>query len=246
MLLWALGLCLKTISVKTMPTVSQLFGLSPSEHAAATFTSLGEAGPGRDLYGPYATLLNRKLQSNSSLVNLASAPGQFVANAGRTAAQISDPSFGRKVYGSRYDQAYNSLNDPSQVAPVYNQLNGATSFRGQALLKNRKSGDVMLDPKGNFYFDFNQAIAKRGNSLLRGGTHTPTTTASVNQQGPGGNTYNFYLADRGEDEDSRYDLSPEGLTNKLLAGYVNKIQGGGFDPMQALIKASMGQQEMYT
>jgi hypothetical protein len=47
--------------VAQMPTTSQLFGLSPQEQAAATFTALGEAGPGKDLFGPYVTLLNRRM-----------------------------------------------------------------------------------------------------------------------------------------------------------------------------------------
>ena len=183
-----------------MPTTSQLFGLTPQEQAAATFTSLGEAGPGRDIFGPYVTLLNRRLHGGygKDIVQMATAPQQFVANARYNPSQVSDPAFGRKVYGSRYDQAYNQLNDPGQVSSVYNQLRGATQFRGQELLGKRKKDDVMLDPKGNFYFDYNPNVYQKGSSILKAaGTNVPgpTTTASTNQQTRGGDTYNFYLDD---------------------------------------------------
>jgi hypothetical protein len=222
---------LKTISVDIMPTTSQIFGNSAQEHAAATFTSLGEAGPGQDLFGPYATLLNRKLSGYggkaNNIVQLASAPGQFVANAGYTAAQISDPNFGRKVYGSRYDQAYNALNDPSQVAPAYNALGGAVSFRGQAALKYKQKGDTMLDPKGNFYFDRNQDAYKKGVALLHSGS-SPTLTSAANTNQQTGNIYNYYFVGDGETD-----------TNKFLTSYLPKIAGitSKFDPISAVQQA---------
>ena len=182
-----------------MPTTSQLFGLSPQEQAAATFTALGEAGPGKDLFGPYVTLLNRRMHGSygKNVLDMATAPQQFVANDRYSPSQVADPSFGRKVYGSRYDQAYNALNDPTQIAPVFNQLRGATSFRGQALLNKKQKDDQMLDPKGNFYFDYNPSVFQKGQNILKTNVGSlppaPTTSTNSNQQNTSGKTYNIYV-----------------------------------------------------
>ena len=177
-----------------MPTTASLFGLTPQEHAAATYTTLGEGGPGKDIYGVYSTLLNRKLSGGygKNLVNIATAPQQFVANAGVSPAQIADPNFGRKRYGKRYDEVYNALNDPNKLAPVFNQLKGATSFRGQALLGNKQKGDVMLDPKGNFYFDYKPAVHQKGLKLLSSAdTGTTVVGANAAPQEIAENVYNI-------------------------------------------------------
>ena len=218
-----------------MPTTASLFGLTPQEHAAAVFTALGEAGPGKDLYGPYSTLLNRKLSGGygKDIVRIATAPQQFVANAGMSPAQIADPNFGRKVYGKRYDEAYNALNDPNKLAPVFNQLKGATSFRGQALLKNKQKGDVMLDPKGNFYFDYKPEVYQKGSKLLSS-SDTGTPAPGPATQGMPGNVYNIYV-------------NPEEQGSKdFLSSYLPKITGepsstsGALDPISLLTAAFKG------
>jgi len=243
MSLLVLDSCLRTTSAKSsqqlnvteMSTTTELFGITPQEHAAAVFTALGEAGPGKDLYGPYSTLLNRKLSGGygKDIVRMAVAPQQFVANAGRSSTQISDPEFGKKIYGSRYTQAYNDLNNPNKLAPVFEQLKGATSFRGQSLLGNKQKGDVMLDPKGNFYFDYKPAVQQKGSKILSstGLASAPTTSAPPSQQGSPASTYNIYL--NGTQE--------EGLD--FLSSYLPKLTGqqdkpkSMFDPLAMLSSA---------
>ena len=77
---------------------------------------------------------------------------QFVANDPYSTAQVTDPKFGRKIYGSRYDQMLQKLEDPSQLIPILQKHGGALQFRGQSLLKNKRPEDVMFDPGGNYYF----------------------------------------------------------------------------------------------
>ena len=211
-----------------MPNTTTLFGLTPQEHAAAVLTSLGEAGPGKDIYGVYSTLLNRKLSGGygKNLVSIASAPQQFVANAGKSAAQIADPNFGRKIYGSRYDQAYSDLNNPDKLRPIFDQLNGATSFRGQALLQNRQKNDVMLDPKGNFYYDYNPAVHQKGSKLLSStGVNGVPQAATTAQQPTSPNIYNIYVSD--DNQDTKNLVSNP---NEFLTGYAKKL----FNPLSAL------------
>ena len=150
-----------------MPTSSQLFGLTPQEHAAAVFTTLGEAGPGKDVYGPYVTLLNRKLSGlypGGNLAKYSKEPGQFVANDRYSLNQVTDPAFGRKIYGSRYDEVYNKLNNPSELINVVKTLKGAVEFKGQAI--PNKYGDPMLDKLGNFYHNFNPTAYKKSLEVL--------------------------------------------------------------------------------
>ena len=136
------------------PRTSQLLGLSNPELYAATFTALGEAGPGLDPFGVFSTILTRKQTGKygKDVVGIVKAPSQFVANDPYSTAQVTDPKFGRKIYGSRYDQMLQKLEDPSQLIPILQKHGGALQFRGQSLLKNKRPEDVMFDPRGNFYF----------------------------------------------------------------------------------------------
>ena len=157
------------------PKTSQLLGISPTEIAAGVFTSLGEGGPGRDPLAVFSTLLARKQTGkygSKYLVDIAKAPGQFVANDSYTAAQIANPDFGRKVYGKRYDQTLQQFENPQNLIPILQQHGGALQFRGQSLLKNRQANDVMFDPKGNYYFDKNPEAQKTLLAKLSSGQFT--------------------------------------------------------------------------
>ena len=148
------------------PRTSQLLGLSNPELYAATFTALGEAGPGLDPFGVFSTILSRKQTGKygKDVVGIVKAPSQFVANDPYSAAQVTDPKFGRKIYGSRYDQLLQKFEDPTQLIPVLQKHGGALQFRGQSLLKNKRPEDAMFDPRGNYYFAKNP---KAQQSLLQ-------------------------------------------------------------------------------
>jgi hypothetical protein len=220
-----------------MPTTSQILGLTPQEVNAAAFTASGEAGGGNDLGGVLQTILARRAANPKlNIVGLVTAPQQFVANDRYNPQQVSDPNFGRKVYGSRYNQAVNTLENPNLMSGFLQAGQGATSFRGQALLKNKRPDDIMFDKSGNFYFDRNPQIA---NSLIQRlgkpapiglasgeATTTPATTASTNQQT--GNIYNYYFGDGSTD-----------TAKNFLTSFLPRIQGitSKFDPISALQQA---------
>lgn len=164
------------------PRTSQLLGLSPPELNAATFTALGEAGPGLDPFAVLATILTRKQTGKygKDVVGIVKAPSQFVANDPYSTAQVTDPKFGRKIYGARYDQMLQKFEDPSQLIPILQKHGGALQFRGQSLLKNKRPEDVMFDPRGNYYFGKDpkaqQALLTR---LQSGLTSTPPAPPPV-------------------------------------------------------------------
>jgi len=143
-----------------MLTTSELLNLTPQDVNAAAFTASGEAGPGRDLGGVLQTILTRKaLNPKASIADLVKRPQQFVANDPYSVNQVVDPNYGLKIYGNRFQQAVQTLQNPNLMAGYLQSGQGTTSFRGQALLGNKQIGDIMFDPKGNFFFDKNPIVA---------------------------------------------------------------------------------------
>lgn len=145
-----------------MALTSELLGLSPQDISAAAFTAGGEAAPGKDIGGVLQTILARKaLNPNASIASLVKAPQQFVANDPYSVNQVTDPNFGAKIYGSKYNQAMQILQNPNLMAGYLQAGQGATSFRGQSLLANKHPDDIMFSANGNFYFDKKPDIAKQ-------------------------------------------------------------------------------------
>jgi len=163
-----------------MATTSQILGWAPQEPSAAAFTAAGEAGPGNDLGGVLQTIMARRaLNPKSNIVALVTAPQQFVANDRYTPQQVADPNFGRKVYGNRYYQALATVENPNLMSGYLQAGQGATSFRGQALIKNKLPGDIMFDKLGNFFFDKKPQVA---NQLIQAlGQPAPLGLASGSQ-----------------------------------------------------------------
>jgi hypothetical protein len=195
---------LKTVSaeeINDMPTTSQILGLTPQEKAAALFTASGEAGPGRDPLGVLQTILTRKFKSGGNIADLVKAPQQFVANDPYSRAQVMDPAYGSKVHGARYKQIEQMFENPSQMVQAFQTGQGAEQFRGQSLLGNKQKGDVMFDPKGNFYFQTNPGLAKSLSDRLLKGAGVPTSQVPSSEQpqqpaSQGGNTFIVYTGDK--------------------------------------------------
>jgi len=191
-----------------MPTTSQILGLTPQEKAAAIFTTSGEAGPGRDPLGVLQTILTRKFKSGGNIADLVKAPQQFVANDPYSRAQVIDPAYGSKIHGAKYKQIEQMFENPSQMVQAFQTGQGAEQFRGQSLLGNKQKGDVMFDPKGNFYFQTNPGLAKSlSERLSKGaGSLTPQATSTATQGTgsgqsqqtipQGGNTFIVYTGDK--------------------------------------------------
>lgn len=207
-----------------MPTTSEILGWTPQEKAAAIFTAAGEAGPGSDALGVLQTIATRKVLSGGNVASLVKAPQQFVANDRYSLKQVTDPEFGRKVHGSRYQQIEQMLEDPMQMAKALQAAQGATQFRGQSLLSAKKKDDVMFDPKGNFYFQKNPSVAKDlANRLVKGSDEAP-------QQATG---RTFVILDT--DAEKAGDFLGTWVNN-LIAKGTPKVQSG-IDPVSILSQA---------
>ena len=189
-----------------MPTTSQLLGLSPQEKAAAIFTALGEAGPGRDKAGVFSALLARKAINKKNIADLAKMPSQFVANNPYTLQQITNPEFGRKVYGQRYSDYEKAFENPDEIIHGLKTTQGATQFRGQSLLRAKRKGDPMLDPKGNFYLEEskNPKVAETLIQQLQKGRKRASADEGMSDEiaSAGGNVYNIFV-DEGDTEEDK-------------------------------------------
>ena len=221
-----------------MPTTSEILGLTPQEKAAAVFTAAGEAGPGKDALGVLQTILTRKFKSGGNVANLVKAPQQFVANDRYSLQQVTNPEYGQKVHGTRYRQIEQMLEDPAQMAQGFQAGQGATQFRGQALLGNKQKGDIMFDPKGNFYFQTNPGLAKTLSEKLMKGEGTVGEPQAQAPSQPGGNTY-IILASGKKSEPADF-----------LSDYINRAFGStpkltsSVDPT-AMLMAAVNQTPNY-
>ena len=172
-----------------MPTTSEILKLTPQEKAALVFTTSGEAGPGKDALGVLQTIITRKFKSGGNIANLVKAPQQFVANDRYTLQQVTNPEYGQKVYGARYRQIEQMLEDPMQMAQGLQTGQGATQFRGQALIGNKQKGDIMFHPKGNYFYQTNPGLANTLSEKLRKGAGTVGEPQAQAPSQPDGNTY---------------------------------------------------------
>lgn len=139
-------------------TVSQLLGLSPEETNAYLNTIAGEAylgGQGGDIAGVAANLIARRMSGQwggTNLVDIAKSPNQYEANFTIPRSELVLPN-ARRLKTSDMQRIASIAENPQLVGAAYARSGGAQSFRGQALLKNRKEGDIMYEDKGNFYFN---------------------------------------------------------------------------------------------
>ena len=63
------------------------------------------------------------------------------------------------------------INGSNVLAGVIRDLNGADSFRGVSLIRNKRPGDYQSDPSENFFFDFNPKLVPL--ALKRAANLTP-------------------------------------------------------------------------
>ena len=150
--------------IKPTSYTGSLDSLSPEDKKWVAFGVSGEAYPNSpDEPAVAAVILNRMKQTGKSAYDVIHAPGQFAAVTGIGHAPTAKhvPGLQEKLFGTK---GLANLESTMQL------LNGRTQFRGQTLLHNRgRSGnpdldgdgrpdlDLMVHPKGNFYFRDDQA-----------------------------------------------------------------------------------------
>jgi len=187
-----------------MPTVSQLFGLSPAETNAYYNTIAGEAfqgGQGGDIAGVAQNLLARRLAGNwggTNMVGIAKSPSQYIANDPYTAEQISQRNI-RGFSPEAFQRLINIAEDPSRVGAAFQKSQGSQSFRGQELLGNRKpgnvraGGDMMYEPQGNFFFNpLSEDLYEKGVQVFQGAGPLPSSNAAYAADVPDGTVAGGY------------------------------------------------------
>ena len=151
-------------TVKPFSYTGSLDSLSPEDKKWIAYGVSGEAHPNSpDELAVAGVIMNRMKQTGKSAYDVIHAPGQFAAVTGIGHAPTAKhvPGLQEKLFNT---EGLANLESTMQL------LNGRTQFRGQTLLHNRgRSGnpdldgdgrpdlDLMVHPKGNFYFRDDQA-----------------------------------------------------------------------------------------
>jgi hypothetical protein len=135
--------------------------LSPEDKKYISFGVSAEAARGTaDEFAVAGVILNRMKNSGKSAKEIIYAPNQFEAVTGHNPQAHHDPVLQKRLFGKK---------GLPELEDTINLLDGRTQFRGQTLLHKRgRSGnpdlnndglpdlDLMVHPKGNFFFKENQ------------------------------------------------------------------------------------------
>ena len=221
-------------------TVSQRLGFTPAQRAAYLNTIAGEAflgGGGRDIAGVASNLIARQLSPSFSndMMGVVSAPGQYEANQYYSREQLAKENL-RGLSKRDYDRLVSIAENPELVGSAFQKTGGATSFRGQALLKNKLPGDVMFEDKGNFYFDpVSREVQAKGVSLL-GGDPDAIATYQAGIQDPSVQINNYYSVEKPKKETKKeQDPFERLMLGQLFAG-ANPTSTSGH-PFQQMLGA---------
>ncbi len=220
-------------------TVSQLLGFTPAQRAAYLNTIAGEAflgGGGGDIAGVASNLVARKLSPSFSnnMMGVVSAPGQYEANQYYSSEQLAKENL-RGLSKRDYDRLVSIAENPALVGGAFQKTGGATSFRGQALLKNKRPGDVMFEDRGNFYFDpVSQEVQAKGAALL-GGDPDAISTYQAGIQDPTVQVNNYYTVEKEERKKKEKDPFEQLMLGQLYGGR-NPVGTTG-NPFQQMLGA---------
>jgi len=220
-------------------TVSQLLGFTPAQRAAYLNTIAGEAflgGGGGDIAGVASNLVARKLSPSFSnnMMGVVSAPGQYEANQYYSPEQLAKENL-RGLSKRDYDRLVSIAENPALVGGAFQKTGGATSFRGQALLKNKRPGDVMFEDRGNFYFDpVSQEVQAKGAALL-GGDPDAISTYQAGIQDPTVQINNYYTVEKEEKKKKEKDPFERFMLGQLYGGR-NPVGTTG-NPFQQMLGA---------
>ena len=115
--------------------------LTDQDYSDLAYIVSHEAARGtEDEYGVAAAVLNRVADPRypDTIMGVGTAPGQFEAVFKGLAKR--DPALAKKL-----------KQNSGKIIAALKKLNGRTDFKGQSMLKFKGDGDVMFDPKGNFF-----------------------------------------------------------------------------------------------
>ena len=235
-------------------TVSQRLGFTPAQRAAYLNTIAGEAflgGSGRDIAGVASNLIARQLSPSFSndMMGVVTAPGQYEANFHYSPEQLARENL-RGLSKRDYDRIVSIAENPTLVGGAFKTTGGATSFRGQAALKNKLPGDIMFEDQGNFYFDpVSKEIQAKGAALL-GGDPEALATYQAGIQDPTLQINNYYSVEEPKKETKKKrdpfeqlmlgqlfrGLNTTGITGYPFQQMLGKINQQGEEFANALVK----------
>ena len=115
--------------------------LTDQDYSDLAYIVSHEAARGtEDEYGVAAAVLNRVADPRypDTIMGVGTAPGQFEAVFKGLAKR--DPALAKKL-----------KQNSGKIIAALKKLNGRTDFKGQTMLKFKGDGDVMFDPRGNFF-----------------------------------------------------------------------------------------------
>lgn len=126
-----------------------LKGLTDADWSELAYIVSGEAGPGDDIYGVSAAVLNRV--ASPAWPNTISAVG-------RQSGQFEAVYKGMARYDKKLAETLKK--NQGKIAAALIRLNGRDSFKGTQEYANMGPGDVKFDARGNFYHYSQQRTKK--------------------------------------------------------------------------------------
>jgi len=134
------GYTLPNITPLAGQSKAQLTGLPAEAYKWLAYGASGEAGPGDDIYGVAASILNRFAEGRGSIQAIVTNPSQYEAVKKGTARFRPD-----------IEAKFNSPEGQAKLVEALMRLQGRTDFKGRPLYKNAGRSDVLFDERGNFY-----------------------------------------------------------------------------------------------
>lgn len=134
------GYTLPNITPLAGQSKAKLTGLPADAYKWLAYGASGEAGPGDDIYGVAASILNRFAEGRGSIQAIVTNPSQYEAVKKGTARFRPD-----------IEAKFNSPEGQAKLVEALMRLQGRTDFKGRSMYKNAGRSDVLFDERGNFY-----------------------------------------------------------------------------------------------
>lgn len=134
------GYTLPNITPLAGTTKAQLVNIPDDAFRWLAFGASGEAGPGDDIYGVAASIINRYAEGRGSFEGIVTNPSQYEHIQKGTAKFRPD-----------IESKFRSPEGQAKLVEALIRLQGRTDFKGRSLYKNAGRTDVLFDARGNFY-----------------------------------------------------------------------------------------------
>jgi len=140
------GYTLPNITPLAGTTKAQLVNLPNDAFRWLAYGASGEAGPGDDIYGVAASILNRYAEGRGSIQGIVTA-----YNPRTGLYQYEAVGKGLAKFRPDIEAKFRSPEGQAKLIEALIRLQGRTDFKGRSLYKNAGRTDVLFDARGNFY-----------------------------------------------------------------------------------------------